>query len=201
MIEGGRRTRSHGDADGTQNQRIQRDPTGRCQHHADDGGEHDEQAHLGLGELQIIPPTAVDGGRNRRIIGNNGHRARVSRRPYRAGRSRSGRIVIVASGLAAGSGQSNRSKVTVQITSRAAPALCIVARPKGIPKCTMLTPMPISSSTAHTSRPPTTLNARPWARAKVVAPRVIKIRPTVIAPIRCVTWIAIRAGFASTPPV
>ena len=70
----------------------------------------------------------------------------------------------------AGSGQSIRSKVAMQTTRNAAPALCRVARAKGIPKRTMATPMQICSSTAQINKPPASLSARVRARARHTIP-------------------------------
>ena len=52
---------------------------GRGEHHADDGREHDQQAHLGFGEFQKIPPAdrARDGKWG--VIGQARHAERVSR--------------------------------------------------------------------------------------------------------------------------
>ena len=117
----------------------QRDPAGRCQHHADDGGEHDQQAHFGLGELQIIAPS--DGradGSDGRVSGDAGHRARV---PCRS----------------PDSGQSSRSNVTIQTPATPLRRCAKSPAAKGIPKCTMVIPMPICSSTAPISSPPASL--------------------------------------------
>ena len=77
----------------------------------------------------------------------------------------------------AASGQSKRSKVTVQITSSAAPALCSVARPRACQNA----PWSLRRRSAAARRLPagrqSASNGRLWARARVDAPTTIKIKP------------------------
>ena len=95
---------------------------GRRQHHADDRGEHDQQAHFGFGELQKIAPP------------------RWARLPAMGGLSGTVDMVQGYHADAQAPARAARSKVVMQMTRKAAPALCRVASANGIPRCTMADP-------------------------------------------------------------